>query len=108
MFMDCHMMTTKLIFLAELAAFCGGSQEPTLLGGDFYLIRFSSEKNRLTPLSKHSQTFNSLIACYDLLDLKMIGGKYTWSNNQNPPTLERPDRILVSKNWEDLFPMATV
>ena len=34
----------------------------------------------------------------------MAGGKYTWSNNQNPPTLGRLDRILVSKTWEDLFP----
>ena len=49
-----------------------------------------------------------MIACYDLIDLKMTDGKYTWSNNQNPPTLERLDRILVGKEWEDLFPMVRV
>ena len=34
----------------------------------------------------------------------MSGGKYTWSNNQNPPTLERLDRCLINKDWEDIFP----
>ena len=98
----------KADFLAELAAFCGGNQVPFLVGGDFNLIRFSSEKNKPTHISRHSKTFNSIIACYDLLDLNMIGGKYTWSNNQNPPTLEKLDKILVSKSWEDLYPMDRV
>jgi len=34
----------------------------------------------------------------------MSGELYTWSNNQDNPTLEKLDRILVSKEWEDLFP----
>jgi endonuclease/exonuclease/phosphatase family metal-dependent hydrolase len=38
----------------------------------------------------------------------MNGGLYTWSNNQDPPVLEKLDRILVSKSWEDLFPHALV
>jgi hypothetical protein len=33
---------------------------------------------------------------------------YTWSNNQENPTLEKLDRILVSKEWEDIFPNALV
>ena len=36
----------------------------------------------------------------------MSGGMFTWSNNQVPPTLEKLDRILVSKDWEDSFPHA--
>lgn len=31
-------------FLCELANFCGGCTEPYLIGGDFNLIRYSSEK----------------------------------------------------------------
>lgn len=38
----------------------------------------------------------------------MFGGLYTWTNNQDPPTLEKLDRILVSKDWEDIFPHAMV
>jgi hypothetical protein len=33
---------------------------------------------------------------------------YTWSNNQENPTLEKLDRILVSKEWEGIFPNALV
>jgi hypothetical protein len=38
----------------------------------------------------------------------MTGGLYTWSNNQENPTLEKLDRILVSKEWEDIFPNSLV
>jgi len=38
----------------------------------------------------------------------MSGGLYTWSNNQENPTLEKLDRILVSKEWEDIFPNVLV
>ena len=36
----------------------------------------------------------------------MTDGLYTWSNNQDFPTLEKLDRILVSEEWEDNFPYA--
>jgi len=98
----------KAEFLIELASFCGGCQVPYVIGGDFNLIRFSSEKNKVCSISKHSKNFNSIIACYDIMDLGMAGGKFTWSNNQSPPTLERLDRVLVSKSWEDMFPTAIV
>lgn len=30
---------------------------------------------------------------------------FTWSNNQEFPILEKLDRILLTKDWEDLFPL---
>jgi hypothetical protein len=38
----------------------------------------------------------------------MSGGKYTWSNNQENPTLERLDRFLVSKTWGENLPLVIV
>jgi hypothetical protein len=38
----------------------------------------------------------------------MTGGVYTWSNNQDDPTLEKLDRILVSRDWENIFPNSMV
>jgi hypothetical protein len=38
----------------------------------------------------------------------MHGGKFTWSNNHASPTLEKLDRILMSPDWEDLFPLVTI
>jgi endonuclease/exonuclease/phosphatase family metal-dependent hydrolase len=33
----------------------------------------------------------------------MSGGGYTWSNNHKDPTLEKLDKVLMSKDWEALF-----
>ena len=98
----------KAEFLTELASFCGTCQDPFLAGGDFNLFRFTNEKNKSTILSKHSGTFNSIISCYDLLDLSLAGGRFTWSNNQASPTLVKLDRTLVSQSWEDVFPRVMV
>ena len=38
----------------------------------------------------------------------MAGGRYTWSNKQDNPTLEKLDRVLMSPDWEDLYPLASV
>jgi exonuclease III len=38
----------------------------------------------------------------------MLGGMFTWSNDQKDPTLEKLDRILMSRGWESLFPIAHV
>ena len=57
----------------------------------------------------NTQTFfNYVIQFYELRELYMNGGLYTWSNNQENPILEKLDRILVTREWEDLFPQAMV
>uniref|UniRef100_A0A453I481 Endonuclease/exonuclease/phosphatase domain-containing protein n=1 Tax=Aegilops tauschii subsp. strangulata TaxID=200361 RepID=A0A453I481_AEGTS len=40
--------------------------------------------------------------------IDMGGGKYTWINSQKHPTLEKLDRVLMSFDWEDLFPLVSV
>lgn len=95
-------------FLEELAKFCAKNNDPLIIGGDFNLIRFISEKNKNTGLPSHSGVFNSIIASYELIDLQLSGGKYTWSNNQTDATLEKLDRFLVTKDWEALFPRVIV
>ena len=57
---------------------------------------------------KHTDLFNYVIQFYELRELYMNGGLYTWSNNQENPILETLDRILVTREWEDLFPQAMV
>jgi endonuclease/exonuclease/phosphatase family metal-dependent hydrolase len=79
-----------------------------IIGGDFNVIRYLKEKNTLDGVHRHTALFNSLIHFYELRELTMNGGLFTWSNNQEPPVLEKLDRILVTKEWEDLFPRAIV
>lgn len=98
----------KNVFLTELAHFCSSSSEPLLIGGDFNIIRYANERNSNTGVHRHSGMFNFLIHLYELRELIMTGGRFTWSNNQEFPTLEKLDRILVTKEWEDFFPLALV
>jgi endonuclease/exonuclease/phosphatase family metal-dependent hydrolase len=34
------------------------------------------------------------------MDLPLLGGSFTWSNNQETSSWSRLDRFLVSPNWE--------
>ncbi|KAG2591039.1 hypothetical protein PVAP13_5NG449740 [Panicum virgatum] len=91
----------KMEFLAELANFCSRNKESFIAVGDFNIIRFTSEKNKSGRLSRSSHVFNSVIAAQELIDVRMSGEKFTWSNNQENPTLERLDRFLITKEWDD-------
>ena len=62
------------------------------------------KKNKGGGVHRHAQLFNSIINSLDLLEIHMNGGRFTWSNNQSNPTLDRLDRCLMSKSWEDIFP----
>ena len=69
-----------------------------ILGGEFNILRFSSEKNKNFIENKATDIFNWVINSYELRDLPLNGGAYTWSNNQRVPTLERLDRVLISES----------
>ena len=76
----------------------------SLWGGDFNILRYSDEKNKTFKNNMWSDLFSRLINTYELRDLQLTGRKYTWGNNQHNPTLERLDRVLMNKEWKNLFP----
>ena len=77
---------------------------PMIIGGDFNILRYSDEKNKTFKNNMWSDLFSRLINTYELRDLQLTGRKYTWGNNQHNPTLERLDRVLMNKEWKNLFP----
>jgi exonuclease III len=91
-------------FLVELAAFCLKNKEPYVVGGDFNILRFSSEKNKNYHPSRFSDTFNVVIQVNELREVTISRRIYTWLNNHVNPTLEKLNRIPMSKEWELLFP----
>jgi exonuclease III len=95
-------------FLTELAGICANNKIPTLIGGDFNILRFSSDKNKKFTVNRYTDLFNWIVNTYELRDLPLNGGKFTRSNNQADPTLERLDRILINRNWENLFPLTNI
>jgi hypothetical protein len=95
-------------FLRELATFCDKSKEPYVVGGDFNILRFSYEKNKDFQPNRFSDNFKAIINANGLREVHCSGGCYTWSNGQANPTLEKLDRVLMSKDWEILFPTAHI
>ena len=59
-------------------------------------------------MSHFSDVFNSVIHLLGLREISMSGGCYTWSNKQENPTLQKSDRVMMSSDWEDLYPLVSV
>jgi hypothetical protein len=52
--------------------------------------------------------FNVVIDRLNLKKIELYGRKYTWANNLANPTFEKLDRILVTTEWEEKYPLTMV
>jgi hypothetical protein len=52
--------------------------------------------------------FNVVIDGLNLKELQMSGRKYIWANNLSNPTFEKLDRVLITTEWEEKFPLTMV
>jgi exonuclease III len=64
----------KEAFLRELASFCAKIKEPYVMGGDFNIMRFSSDKNKVFIPNRFSNISNTIININDLRELYVSGG----------------------------------
>ncbi|RVW19142.1 Transposon TX1 uncharacterized 149 kDa protein [Vitis vinifera] len=74
------------------------------VGGDFNVIRRSSEKLGGSRLTSSMRDFDSFISESELLDPPLRNASFTWSNMQESPVCKRLDRFLYSNEWGQLFP----
>jgi exonuclease III len=58
----------KESFLRELSSFSFNSKFPMLIGGDFNVIRWEIEKNKLGGVNRWSFLFNAIIAQHNLME----------------------------------------
>lgn len=79
-----------------------------LVGGDFNLIRGGEDKNSGGVDSRLTRAFNEFIGKAQLREIYRGRGGFTWSNKQASPILSNLDIFLVSTDWEENFPLATV
>ncbi|XP_077210531.1 uncharacterized protein LOC143846006 [Tasmannia lanceolata] len=80
-------------------------QGPWIRGGDFNTIRFPSEKSTHTRITTSMRNFSAIIQDNELIDLPLNGARFTWSNNQDRLVMSRIDRVLVTREWEECFPL---
>lgn len=78
-----------------------------LIVGDFNLLR--GPKNRNKPGGNFAEmlAFNNAISRQRLVEIPLKGCKYTWTNKQHSPLLERLDWFFSSNSWTTSFPNTT-
>uniref|UniRef100_A0A2N9IY01 Reverse transcriptase domain-containing protein n=1 Tax=Fagus sylvatica TaxID=28930 RepID=A0A2N9IY01_FAGSY len=87
----------------ELAGFHSWWGVLWCIGGDFNVVRFPNEKLGAGRHTGAMQIFFEFIFELGLVDLPLMEGQFTWSNNQDLPAKSCIDRFLVSTDWEEQF-----
>jgi hypothetical protein len=98
----------KAEFLAELARMGDSGNTPSLIGGDFNILRRKEEKNNDNFKPHWPFVFNAIIESLNLREIALSGRQFTWANRRDCPTYEKLDRILSTVEWEHKFPLVTV
>ena len=75
-----------------------------LILGDFNLIYQAEDKNN-SNLNRHLMaSFKAVIDDLNLKEIGLNGRHFTWSNEQDNPTLTRIDKLFCTLDWELTFP----
>jgi len=67
----------KPAFIAELVRTCQQNPVPTLIGGDFNIMRHSKEKNKNNFNPRWPFLFNAVIDSFDLREIELTGHQFT-------------------------------
>lgn len=94
---------TKMEFIDEIHKVMSDWQGPTVIGGDFNLVKEEIEKSNGVINYEHAFSFCDWINKWGLIELKDPS-----RNNQECPIMATLDRILVSIEWDSKYPLAKV
>jgi exonuclease III len=98
----------KIEYITELHSVMSNWDGPTLIGGDFNLVRSQNEKSNGVINYGHAELFNEWVNRWGLIENKDSCRYFTWSNNHACPIMTVLDRIFVSTEWDIKYPMASV
>ncbi|WMV57930.1 hypothetical protein MTR67_051315 [Solanum verrucosum] len=87
----------------EIGAVRGLFSGPWILGGDFNIVRYASEKKNCSRNSIYMSEFSDMIEDMELIDPQLEGGNYTWTGGNNAEYGSRIDRIMYSTEWGGKF-----
>ena len=70
---------------------------------DFNVVHFPSENTGIASFTFAMHAFSDFIMEQGLIDIPLLGGNFTWSNNRERATMSRFDRFLYTSDWETCF-----
>lgn len=74
------------------------------IGADFNAVHFVWERRGYRELSSHMDEFSSFIDNNSLMDIPLIGSRFTWTRGSfSSPSMSRIDRFLVCPDWARLY-----
>ncbi|KAG2576652.1 hypothetical protein PVAP13_6NG060815 [Panicum virgatum] len=81
-----------------------------------FLIELANSCSRGRPEDKSTDNFdfkwpnifNQVIEVLDLKEIEMSGRQFTWASYGDNPIFEKLDRVLVTTEWEENFPISSV
>jgi hypothetical protein len=95
-----HDVFARRIFWEEMSGVNSWWGVPWVVGGDFNMVRFLSKRSGAVNLTTAMKNFSNFITSTSLMDIPLVGGRYTWSNSQSRSRL---DRFLFTSTIEDHF-----
>jgi exonuclease III len=94
----------KLAFLDWFGNIHMPDEMDWLIVGDFNLLRKQEDRNRPGGNANEMFLFNEAISSLGVEEIPLHGRKYTWTNKQQPPLLERLDWFFSSAAWSLKYP----
>jgi hypothetical protein len=85
----------QLVFLDWLHNVDIPSEENCLLVGDFNLLRSPQDRNKPGGNINEMLIFNEAISNAGLVEIPLKGRRFTWSNMQDTPLLQRLDWFFL-------------
>lgn len=94
----------KASFLNEQISCQPIANIPWLYIGDFNLISDASDKNNANINRRQMRAFRQALDASELIEIRLVNQKYTWSNCRLRPTLVHLDKAFCNRAWDDCFP----
>jgi len=93
----------KILFVNWLKNIDMPDEVDWLLHGDFNLLRRPSDRNKSGGDVNEMFSFSEAISALGVVELPLLGRKFTWSNKKLSPLLETLDWLFPSNSWTSFF-----
>ncbi|GMI85575.1 hypothetical protein HRI_002226800 [Hibiscus trionum] len=97
----------RRIIFEEISVLISNAQCPVVVGGDFNVVLDESERQGSAEWVDRGAMLKDFIYQNALVDLPLLGDRFTWFRGGASKAASRIDRILMSQDFVYWFPMVT-